>query len=91
MPSSSVLVSFAESTGVLPGLTMCFGPRTELAGLNGRTWCSRRDGTHDSRLYPKRRARGESRSRRLCMCVTRSAFVIKPDAGEIEVQRLWAV
>ena len=42
MPSSSVLVSFAESTGVLPVLTTCFGPRTELAGLNGRTWCSRR-------------------------------------------------
>ena len=38
MPSRSVLVSFAESTGVLPVLTTCFGPRTELAGLKGRTW-----------------------------------------------------
>ena len=38
MPSRSALVSFAESTGVLPVLTTCLGPRTELAGLNGRTW-----------------------------------------------------
>ena len=38
MPSRRVRVSFAERTGVLPALTTCFGPRTELAGLKGRTW-----------------------------------------------------
>ena len=38
MPSMSARVSFAESTGVLPVLTTYLGPRTELAGLNGRTW-----------------------------------------------------
>ena len=35
MPSSTALVSLAERTGVL---TTCLGPRTELAGLKGRTW-----------------------------------------------------
>ena len=38
MPSSTALVSLAERTGVLPVLTTCLGPRTELAGLKGRTW-----------------------------------------------------
>ena len=37
-PLTGQRVSFAESTGVLPVLTTCFGPRTELAGLKGRTW-----------------------------------------------------
>ena len=31
-------VSFAERTGVLPVLDDMPGPRTELAGLKGRTW-----------------------------------------------------
>ena len=30
--------SFAESTGVLPVLTTCFGPHTELVGLRGGIW-----------------------------------------------------
>ncbi len=38
MESSSVRVSAALSTGVLPWRTECFGPRTELAGLVAMTW-----------------------------------------------------
>ena len=38
MLSKSVLASLAESTGVFPFLTMCFGPRTELAGFPEMTW-----------------------------------------------------
>ncbi len=38
MVSSSVRVSSAVSTGVLPFLTLCLGPRTTLAGLEGMTW-----------------------------------------------------
>ena len=49
MPSSIARVSFAESTGVLPVLTTCFGPRTELAGLKGRTWPT----TSQSKEHPE--------------------------------------
>jgi hypothetical protein len=36
MLSSNYRASAAVSTGVLPRLMMCFGPRTEAAGLKGR-------------------------------------------------------
>ena len=55
-----------------------------------KAMCSRRRWHADSRLYPKRRDRGETRSRRLCMCVTRSAFVIKPNAVGIKHRRIGA-
>lgn len=38
MLSSSVRASAGSSTGVLPWRTLCAGPRTEAAGLNGTTW-----------------------------------------------------
>jgi len=38
MLSNSLRASLGERTGVLPLLTMCFGPRTETAGFIGITW-----------------------------------------------------
>jgi hypothetical protein len=37
MLSSNVRASAASSTGVLPVLPLCEGPRTEAAGLTGTT------------------------------------------------------
>lgn len=35
---SSFRHSLASSTGVLPGFTTCFGPRTAAAGFTGTIW-----------------------------------------------------
>ena len=42
MASKSARASSAGSTGVLPVLTTCLGPRTACAGLKGTTWPSTR-------------------------------------------------
>ena len=39
--SSSERVSAGVSTGVVPFVTTCFGPRTAAAGFTGRTWLTR--------------------------------------------------